>query len=226
MICGRSCAGCTQETKQTVLSSSAFPWGATIVLRAVEHESGLCQGRWSPSPLIRTRYRERRRRRRISPGAAPSFWKWTAQPKGQGTRKAALRGSGRDSAARQAAGRSRHIIAISAEDVQRAIARGAVQHDPHVWCCWRCQGSPQHQHRAAHDAARVGPVGLVCGSATVGGPRSLCLWRAGRAAPRHCREGFARGDHRPRCTVRLLPDAGHMVHFDQPQIVRAVVENA
>jgi pimeloyl-ACP methyl ester carboxylesterase len=30
----------------------------------------------------------------------------------------------------------------------------------------------------------------------------------------------------PECTVRLVPDAGHMVHFDQPDIVRSIAVNA
>jgi pimeloyl-ACP methyl ester carboxylesterase len=30
----------------------------------------------------------------------------------------------------------------------------------------------------------------------------------------------------PACTVRLVPDAGHMVHFDQPDIVRSIVDHA
>jgi pimeloyl-ACP methyl ester carboxylesterase len=30
----------------------------------------------------------------------------------------------------------------------------------------------------------------------------------------------------PRSTVRRVPDAGHMVHFDQPRIVRSIVERA
>ncbi len=30
----------------------------------------------------------------------------------------------------------------------------------------------------------------------------------------------------PNSTLRRVPDAGHMVHFDQPQIVRSVLENA
>ena len=30
----------------------------------------------------------------------------------------------------------------------------------------------------------------------------------------------------PTCTVRLVPDAGHMVHFDQPDIVRSIAVNA
>jgi pimeloyl-ACP methyl ester carboxylesterase len=30
----------------------------------------------------------------------------------------------------------------------------------------------------------------------------------------------------PGCTVRLVPDAGHMVHFDQPDIVRSIAVNA
>ena len=30
----------------------------------------------------------------------------------------------------------------------------------------------------------------------------------------------------PACTVRLLPDAGHMVHFDQPDIVRSIAVSA
>jgi pimeloyl-ACP methyl ester carboxylesterase len=29
----------------------------------------------------------------------------------------------------------------------------------------------------------------------------------------------------PACTVRLVPDAGHMVHFDQPDIVRSIAVN-
>jgi pimeloyl-ACP methyl ester carboxylesterase len=30
----------------------------------------------------------------------------------------------------------------------------------------------------------------------------------------------------PRCTVRLVSDAGHMVHFDQPEIVRSITVSA
>jgi pimeloyl-ACP methyl ester carboxylesterase len=30
----------------------------------------------------------------------------------------------------------------------------------------------------------------------------------------------------PACTVRLVPNAGHMVHFDQPDIVRSIAVNA
>jgi pimeloyl-ACP methyl ester carboxylesterase len=30
----------------------------------------------------------------------------------------------------------------------------------------------------------------------------------------------------PACTVHLVPDAGHMVHFDQPDIVRSIAVNA
>jgi pimeloyl-ACP methyl ester carboxylesterase len=30
----------------------------------------------------------------------------------------------------------------------------------------------------------------------------------------------------PTCTVRVLPNAGHMVHFDQPEIVRAIAMHA
>lgn len=30
----------------------------------------------------------------------------------------------------------------------------------------------------------------------------------------------------PACTIRLVPDAGHMVHFDQPDIVRSIAMNA
>ena len=30
----------------------------------------------------------------------------------------------------------------------------------------------------------------------------------------------------PACTLRLVPDAGHMVHFDQPEIVRSIAVNA
>ena len=142
-----------EETKQTavVLGISV---GATIVLRAVEHEPDCVKAVVAVSVDTHTVWSDAAadaflQEQRLRSGNGPP------QPKGEGTRKAALRGSGRDSAARQAAGRSRHHRAR--EDVQRAVARGAVQHDPHVWCCRRCQGSPQHQHRAAHDAARVGP---------------------------------------------------------------------
>jgi len=30
----------------------------------------------------------------------------------------------------------------------------------------------------------------------------------------------------PACRVRLVPNAGHIVHFDQPDIVRSIAVNA
>jgi len=30
----------------------------------------------------------------------------------------------------------------------------------------------------------------------------------------------------PGCTVRLVPDAGHMVHVDQPDVVRSIAVSA
>jgi pimeloyl-ACP methyl ester carboxylesterase len=30
----------------------------------------------------------------------------------------------------------------------------------------------------------------------------------------------------PACTVRVVPNAGHMVHFDHPDIVRSIAVNA
>ena len=183
-----------EETKQTavVLGISV---GATIVLRAVEHEPDCVKAVVAVSVDTHTVWSDAAadaflQEQRLRAGNGPLSRKVRALEKPPYVDPAAIQRRARLLADLGTIERGKTFNALLREALFSMIRTYGV-----VGAVRALRNINIVQRTMLPELVRVG---LVCGSATVGGPRSLCVWRAGRAAPRHSREGFARGDHRPR----------------------------
>ena len=210
------------ETQQRVLMFG-ISWGATITLQAVEHESDRVTSVVGISPDLQTASSDaaayaflqeqarRADRRRMAEGSRNSggrrTWIWphsNAAP-------ACWPISAQSSAEKRFSGLLRELLfgLIRTYGVVGGV-QGSTQHEYHP------AQAPARDSRAGSFARppRVTvPVHYVFGEQDALTSVSVVTELPAAIAP-------------PNSTVVRVPDAGHMVHFDQPQIVRSILEKA
>ena len=157
------------ETKQTAIVLG-ISLGATILLRAVEHEPDKVKSVIAISPDANTAG---------SDASVYSFLQEQSVLAGGRRLSGRVKKLGRppytDSAAFQ---RPRQLVGRpgydrTRQEIQCDLEGNAIWHDPDLWLGWYRQSPAQYESDPAQAAAGVGVIRLVCPSTTFSGPCSL-----------------------------------------------------
>jgi pimeloyl-ACP methyl ester carboxylesterase len=209
------------ETQQRILILG-ISWGATIALQAVEHESDRVTSVIAISPDLQTAG---------SDAAADAFLQEQARRDGRRVGRRVMK-LGRPPYVDPAELQRRARLLADLGTIERERSFGGLLREL-LWGLIRTYGvvggvralsNMNTVQRTllpeiaaldllAHPPCVTVPVHYVFGEQDALNPASLVTELPAAMAA-------------PHSTVRRVPDAGHMVHFDQPRIVRSIVERA
>ncbi len=157
------------ETKQTV-DVFGISLGATIALRAVEHEPDKVKSVIAISPDANTAG---------SDASVYSFLQEQSALAGDGRLSGRVKKLGKPPYTDSAAFQGRASLLADLGTIERGKKFNAILretlccHDPNIWLGWHRQSPAQYESDPAQAAAGVGVVRFVCQSTTVSGPCSL-----------------------------------------------------